>query len=62
MDTRDYVGASAFLKFQQKEGAADEQALEWLAYAYYHNWDHAQVIASLLQVAAVLPKSCCMLP
>lgn len=43
LDARDYVGAIAFLEFQQKEGEGSGQALEWLAYAYYHNWEHAQV-------------------
>ena len=44
LDERDYVGAAAFLRFQQKDGASEDQTSEWLAYAHYHNWEHAQVL------------------
>lgn len=44
LDERDYVGAAAFLNFQQKDGSSDDQALEWLAYVHYHNWEHSQVL------------------
>lgn len=44
LDERDYVGAAAFVNFQQKDGSSDDQALDWLAYVHYHNWEHAQVL------------------
>lgn len=44
LEARDYVGAAALLRFQQKDGSSEDQALEWLAYAHYHNWEHAQVL------------------
>lgn len=43
LEERDYVGAAAFIGFQQKDGTTADQAQEWLAYAHYHNWEHAQV-------------------
>ena len=44
LEARDYVGAAAFLRFQQKNGSSEDQAVEWLAYVHYHNWEHAQVL------------------
>ena len=44
LEARDYVGAAVFLRFQQKDGSSEDQAVEWLAYAHYHNWEHAQVL------------------
>ena len=40
---RDYVGAIAYLNFHRRESTDDINTLEWLAYAHYHNWEHAQV-------------------
>lgn len=43
LEARDYAGAVTYLTFKKSTNESSVETLEWLAYAHYHNWEHAEV-------------------
>ena len=46
LEARDYAGAVTYLTFKKSSDESSLGTLEWLAYAHYHNWEHAEVRSS----------------
>lgn len=69
LEARDYAGAVTYLEFT-KSSSSSLDTLQWLAYAHYHNWEHAEVqcmlqpclhaalLSSILRFASAYDKPC----
>ncbi|KAJ7283046.1 hypothetical protein O6H91_Y351200 [Diphasiastrum complanatum] len=55
VESRDYAGPIALLQIKLQADAHDKNALEWLAFCYFHNQDYDEALTTYKQLLLLVP-------